>query len=273
MGRAECGGCRRSEWEKESDLDLGKSNDGVNAGVCYFGVPDKSSGGGFSNGDPSTPGNLLPRSVATAPAVNTASADTFVARSIRCKDLDLNVLGTLASKKMRVHVISAKTKEMVRVGGKIVIKYFDEHRGSAIKAIHYLISYDISSCMRDRVPILAETYAELPKDHGQIVYDYLLIRALCERMKRVRRSEKKKYHCSGMTSFFFRAKKHDLKGAPAPHVEAYAEVYEKNDPQTVEKMRARMTALVEEQRAEHPLRKEGEVEMVAIITPAWYFFT
>ncbi|KAM7470301.1 hypothetical protein LguiA_008484 [Lonicera macranthoides] len=49
-----------------------------------------------------------------------------------------------------------------------------------------------------------------------------------------------------MTSFFFGAKKHQFTGAPAPHIEACAKVYEKNDPQIVEKIRARETALVEE---------------------------
>ena len=66
---------------------------------------------------------------------------------------------------------------MVRVGGKIVVEYSNEHRGPANEAIHNLISHDIGNCVRDRVPMLAETYAELPKDHRQIVYDYLSVRA------------------------------------------------------------------------------------------------
>ncbi|KAM7489660.1 hypothetical protein LguiB_027144 [Lonicera macranthoides] len=70
--------------------------------------------------------DLLPRSsaldTATAPPVDTtiasatasttasnASTGTSVARSIRCKDLDLNVSGTSASKKKRGPVIGAKT--------------------------------------------------------------------------------------------------------------------------------------------------------------------
>lgn len=85
-------------------------------------------------------------------------------------------VGTSASKKRRGPVIGAKTQQMVRVGGKIVVEYSDEHRGPANEAIHSLISHDIGSCVRDRVPMLAETYAELPKDHKQIVYDYLSVR-------------------------------------------------------------------------------------------------
>ncbi|KAM7525788.1 hypothetical protein LguiA_015690 [Lonicera macranthoides] len=114
----------------------------------------------------------IPSATASTTASN-ASTGTSVARSIRCKDLDLNVSGTSASKKRRGPVIGAKTQQMVRVGGKIVVEYFDEHRGPAIEAIHSLISHDIGSCVRDRVPMLAEIYAELPKDHKRIVYDYL----------------------------------------------------------------------------------------------------
>ncbi|KAM7519341.1 hypothetical protein LguiB_018303 [Lonicera macranthoides] len=204
--------------------------------------------------------NMANTSATASTTTSNASTGTSVARSIRCKDLDVNVSGTSASKKRRGPVIGAKTQQMVRVGGKIVVEYSDEHRGPAIEAIHSLISRDIGSCVRDRVPMLVETYAELPKVHKQIVYDYLS--ALCDKMKRIRQSVKKKDHCSGTTPFFFRAKKHKLNGAPAPHVEAYAEAYQKNNPQIIEKMRAKVTALVEEQRAEHPLLEEGADEPV-----------
>ncbi|KAM7490196.1 hypothetical protein LguiA_033117 [Lonicera macranthoides] len=123
------------------------------------------------------PVDMTIASATASTTASNASTGTSVARSIHCKDLDLNVSGTSASKKRRGPVIGAKTQQMVRVGGKIVVEYSDEHRGPAIEAIHSLISHDIGSCVRDRVPMLAEIYAELPKDHKQIVYDYLSVRA------------------------------------------------------------------------------------------------
>ncbi|KAM7490984.1 hypothetical protein LguiA_033905 [Lonicera macranthoides] len=103
--------------------------------------------------------------VASTTASNT-STGTSISRNIHCKDLDLNVSGALASKKRRGLLIDAKTQQIVKVDGKIVVEYSDEHKGPANEAIHSLISHDIGSCVRDRVPMLAKTYAELPKKRG-----------------------------------------------------------------------------------------------------------
>ncbi|KAM7493849.1 hypothetical protein LguiB_028458 [Lonicera macranthoides] len=110
--------------------------------------------------------DIATASTAASTTASNTSTGTSVAHNIHCKDLDLNISGALASKKRRGFLIGAKTQQIVRVDEKIIVEYSDEHKGLANEAIHSLISHGIGSCVRDRVPMLAKTHAELPKERG-----------------------------------------------------------------------------------------------------------
>ncbi|KAM7469375.1 hypothetical protein LguiA_007558 [Lonicera macranthoides] len=109
--------------------------------------PRSSSSGRGSFAIVTATADTATASTTASTIASNASTGASVDRNICYKDLDLNVLGTSASKKRRGPVIGVKTQQMVRVGGKIVVKYSDEHRGPANEAIHSLISHDIGSCV------------------------------------------------------------------------------------------------------------------------------
>ena len=71
-----------------------------------------------------------------------------------------------------------KTHEEVRKHGKIKLEWSDELKLPSSKLVQGRLARDIGSVVRDKVPMVASSYWDLPEEHLLIVYNHISVRAI-----------------------------------------------------------------------------------------------
>ncbi|KAM7486425.1 hypothetical protein LguiA_002434 [Lonicera macranthoides] len=105
-------------------------------------------------------------------ATSTSTTGRSFPRSIRCKNGDTST-STSASTHTRGIVVGKKTSEEVRKHGKIKLEWSDELKLPSSQVVQARLILDIGSVVRDKIPMVSHSYWDLPREHLQIVYNYI----------------------------------------------------------------------------------------------------
>ena len=70
-----------------------------------------------------------------------------------------------------------KTHEEVWKHGKINLDWSDELKLPSSKLVQGRLTRDIGNVVRDKVPMVASSYWDMPEEHLQIVYNHISVRA------------------------------------------------------------------------------------------------
>ncbi|KAM7528355.1 hypothetical protein LguiB_031765 [Lonicera macranthoides] len=105
-------------------------------------------------------------------ATSTSTTGRSFPRSIRCKSGNTST-STSTSTHTRGIVVGKKTREEVRKHGKIKLEWSDELKLPSSQVVQARLTRDIGSVVRDKVPMVAHSYWDLPREHLQIVYNHI----------------------------------------------------------------------------------------------------